>query len=129
MKDRIKAVRKALNLTQQAFADKMGMQRATLSKYEAGKNLPSATAMSLICRTFDVNEVWLRTGKGEMFTSRTREEEIAAYMGRITGGKGTEVENAIIAVMARTTGEEWEIIAKKAQELVAEMHKEKPDQS
>lgn len=129
MKDRIKAVRKALNLTQQAFADKMGMQRATLSKYEAGKNLPSATAMSLICRTFDVNEVWLRTGKGEMFTSRTREEEIAAYMGRITGGKGSEVENAIIAVMARTTGEEWEIIAKKAQELVAEMHKEKPDQS
>ena len=129
MKNRMKAVRKALNLTQQEFADKMGMQRATYSKYETGGNQPSTSAISLICRTYDVNEVWLRTGKGDMFTSRTREEEITAYMGRITGGKGTDVENAIIAVMARTSVEEWELIAKKALELVEEMKKEKPDQT
>ena len=129
MKDRIKAIRKAVGITQQEMANALKLKRNTIATYEIGANAPSNRTISDMCNIYNVNEVWLRTGKGEMFTSRTREEEIAAYMGRITGGKGTEVENAIIAVMARTTGEEWEIIAKKAQELVAEMHKEKPDQS
>lgn len=128
MKDRIKAVRKALGLTQQEFADKMGIKRFSIANCEIGKTKPSTPVISLICQNFDVNEVWLRTGEGEMFMARDREEEIAAYMGRITGGKGTDVENAIIAVMARTSVEEWELIAKKALELVEEMKKEKPGQ-
>jgi len=129
MKDRIKELRSKLHLTQQEFADKLGIKRGTIANYEIGRNVPVDAVISLICVKLNVDEVWLRTGEGEMFTNRTREEEITAYMGRITGGKGTDVENAIIAVMARTSVEEWELIAKKAMELVEEMHKEKPDQT
>ena len=129
MKDRIKAVRKTLHLTQQKMADSLGLKRNTVGAYEIGATAPSDRTIGDICRIYNVNEVWLRTGEGEMFMARDREEEITAYMGRITGGKGTDVENAIIAVMARTSVEEWELIAKKALELVEEMKKEKPDQT
>lgn len=67
MKNRIKNLRKELNLTQQEFADKIGISRGNIGAYEVGKNIPSDAVISLICREFDVREEWLRTGEGEMF--------------------------------------------------------------
>ncbi len=67
MNTRIKKLRKALDLTQQEFADKIGMKRNTVANYETNRNEPSNSVVSLICREFNVNEEWLRTGMGEMF--------------------------------------------------------------
>ena len=67
MKDRIKKIRKELDLTQQTFADKIGSKRNTVAKYETGDTSPSTAVVSLICKTFNVNENWLRTGEGQMF--------------------------------------------------------------
>lgn len=64
---RLKEIRKALNLTQQEFADRLKIKRNTVATYETGKSNPSDAAVSLICREFNVNEEWLRTGTGEMF--------------------------------------------------------------
>ncbi len=64
---RIKKLRKELDLTQQAFAERIGVSRANIGKYETGISEPSAAVLSLICREFDVREEWLRTGEGEMF--------------------------------------------------------------
>lgn len=69
MKDRIKKLRKALDLTQQEFADKIGSKRNTIAKYEINASTPSAAVVSLICREFNVNEEWLRNGTGEMIKS------------------------------------------------------------
>lgn len=60
-------MRKSLNLTQQEFADRIGSKRNTIAKYETNANTPSTAVISLICREFNVNETWLRTGEGEMF--------------------------------------------------------------
>ncbi|MCM1097826.1 MAG: helix-turn-helix transcriptional regulator [Ruminococcus flavefaciens] len=67
MKDRIKRIRKENGLTQQAFADQIGISRGNVAAYEVGKNAPSDAVISLICREFNVNEEWLRTGTGDMF--------------------------------------------------------------
>lgn len=64
---RIKKLRRELDLTQQAFAERIGVSRANIGKYETGISEPSAAVLSLICREFDVREEWLRTGEGEMF--------------------------------------------------------------
>ena len=127
MNNRIKEVRKELHLTQQEMSDKLGLKRNTIASYEIGRIIPSDRTIGDICRIYNVNELWLRTGEGEMFTARTREEEITDYMGRVWKGQITDIENAIISVMAKTSIEEWELIEKKARELLAEM--EKPDQS
>lgn len=67
MHERIKKLRKALDLTQQEFADRIGVKRNTIANYETGRNNPVDSIISLICREFNVNEEWLRTGNGEMF--------------------------------------------------------------
>lgn len=67
MKERIKKIRKELDLTQQAFADKIGMKQNTIAQYEMGRTKPSDAIVFSICREFNVNEEWLRTGEGEMF--------------------------------------------------------------
>lgn len=67
MDERIKELRKALHVTQQEFADKLGTARNNIAGYEIGRRLPSDAVITLICRTFSVNETWLRTGEGEMF--------------------------------------------------------------
>lgn len=67
LNERLKRVRKYLDLTQQEFADKIGSKRNTVATYEMGRSEPSAAVISLVCKTFNVNETWLRTGDGEMF--------------------------------------------------------------
>lgn len=76
-KDRIKAIRKHYDLTQQDFADRIGVKRNTIATYETGRNQPIDAVISLICREFNVNEEWLKTGKGEMIKELDREQEIA----------------------------------------------------
>lgn len=66
IKDRIKKIRSHAGLTQQVFADKLGIKRNTVATYETGKGNPSDSAIVLICREFGINEQWLRTGQGEM---------------------------------------------------------------
>ena len=67
MKDRIRKVRKSLDLTQRGFAERIGMKSNTIATYEMGRAVPSDAAINNICKEFDVNETWLRTGEGEMF--------------------------------------------------------------
>ena len=65
--ERIKEVRKALKLTQTAFADRIGIRQNSVAVLESGKNTPSDQTIAFICREFRVSEDWLRTGEGEMF--------------------------------------------------------------
>ena len=67
MKDRIRKLRRALDLTQKDFAERIGMKSNTIATYEMGRSVPSDPAINNICKEFGVSEEWLRTGKGEMF--------------------------------------------------------------
>lgn len=74
MNERIRQLRKTLDMTQQEFADKIGVKRNTVATYEMGRSVPSDAAIMLICQTFNVSEDWLRNGTGDMFLpSRTDE--------------------------------------------------------
>ncbi len=72
--DRLKRLRKELDLTQEAFATRIGSVQNTITGYESGRRNPSAPVISLICREFDVNEEWLRNGTGEMFAPESNDE-------------------------------------------------------
>lgn len=67
MNNRIKKVRKVLDLTQQAFAEKIGLKQNSIALIESGKRNTSDQVVLSICREFNVNEEWLRNGTGEMF--------------------------------------------------------------
>ena len=65
--DRIKKIRKELDLTQAEFGARIGSVQNTVTGYESGRRNPSTPVIALICEKFGVNETWLRTGEGEMF--------------------------------------------------------------
>jgi len=79
MNERIKFLRKSLGLTQQNFANRIGMKQNSIALIESGRNTSDQTILS-ICREFNVNEEWLRTGNGEMFIQNDNEllQEISA---------------------------------------------------
>lgn len=94
MKGRLKALRKELRLTQQEFADRVGISRGNIGAYEVGKNAPSDAVISLICREFHVNEEWLRTGNGKMFVEETPDEEFMRMAKAVASGD-TETDRMI----------------------------------
>ena len=67
MNERIKQLRKTLGLTQQEFAERIGVKRNTIAQYETGRNEPIGSVLNLICKEYNVNPDWLRNGSGEMF--------------------------------------------------------------
>lgn len=66
MNTRIKSVRRFFDLTQQAFAERIGLKQNSIALIESGKRNVSDQTVLSICREFGVNETWLRTGEGEM---------------------------------------------------------------
>ena len=75
MRDRIRKVRKALNLSQKEFGKKLGYTQTHLSMIEVGQSGIVDKNVKLICATFNINEHWLRTGEGEMFCASPHERE------------------------------------------------------
>lgn len=68
MNERLKSVRKALKLSQDAFAEKLGMKGSAISMLESGNRNITEQVVKSICREFNVDYLWLTTGEGEMFT-------------------------------------------------------------
>lgn len=67
--DNIKKIRTDKKLTQQEFADRIGVKRNTVATYEMGRSMPTNAARQLICREFGIRREWLETGEGEMYAN------------------------------------------------------------
>lgn len=92
-----------------------------------GVSAPSDRTIADICREFNVNETWLRTGEGEMFVKLSRSEEISAFMGDILSGE-EDFRARLIAALARLTPEQWQQLEGIAETLVQEMQKKEAGQ-
>lgn len=73
--ERVKEIRKALNYTLERFGKPLGVGKTAISKIEKGENNLTEQMLISICREFNVNESWLRTGEGEMFSEVPAEDE------------------------------------------------------
>lgn len=124
MKDRLKELRKALNLTQQKFADKLGVKQNTIAQYEMGRNDPSDAVIISICREFGVSENWLRNGEGEMFIPMTLDEEIASFIGGIQADIEPTFQKRFISALAKLSPEEWKTIEHIMRNMIDEREKE-----
>ena len=95
MNERLKKLRKTLDLTQQKFADRLGVKRNTVGQWECGINAITDQVVFSICREFDVNEEWHRTGEGEMFEQMTEQQKLLKYTGMLLKDKDSAIVNAI----------------------------------
>lgn len=95
MNERIRLLRKELGLNQSDFGNKIGVKQGTVAGYESGARTPLNAVVSSICREFDVNEEWLRTGEGEMFEQMTEQQKLLKYTGMLLKDKDSAIVNAI----------------------------------
>lgn len=95
MNERIRLLRKELGLNQSDFGNKIGVKQGTVAGYESGARTPLDAVVSSICREFDVNEEWLRTGEGEMFEQMAEQQKLLKYTGMLLKDKDSAIVNAI----------------------------------
>lgn len=129
MNTRIKAVRKTLGLTLDKFGERLGISNSACSALETGKNKPSEQTIRAICREFGVNEIWLRTGAGEMFRPEEESEELARNLKRLMNGRPDSLARRAVRVLLRyePDGPEWHVLEKIYTDVLAEAEKKEPE--
>ena len=125
--ERISAVIDALGMKKTAFAERLNVSQAFISQLCSGVKQPSNRTISDICRVFNVSEEWLRTGAGEMFKPKSRNEELFEFATKVEEGDPGSIQAQLLAVMARLTDEQWEVLAEVAREFVEEAKKAGPE--
>lgn len=103
--ERLKQIRKDSNLTQQKFAESLGLKQNTIATYEMDRTFPSDRTISDICRIFNIEEDWLRYGLEPMRCEKSREEEIAELVGSALTGSDDFKKSVIRMICSRTDAE------------------------
>lgn len=102
MNDRIKEVRKSQKLTQEKFGEKLGVTKTAISKMELGTYSVTDTMIRLIASTFNVNEEWIRTGNGDMFTPHDIDEDLALALGQLSSVKNDKLKESLLLLTELT---------------------------
>ena len=127
MNERIKLLRKALELNQTDFGARIGVKQGTVAAYESGARVPLDSVIVSICREFGVSESWLRSGAGEMFLQLSREEEITKFCMSIIRDPDSEFQRQFVSVLARLEPPQWQLLSDMADKLLAQRDAQKKD--
>jgi len=118
--ERIKKARKTLDLTQRDFGARIGTTQNAVASYEIGRREPSAAAINNICKTFNISETWLRTGGGDMFMKRSRDEELTAFVNDLLAQESTDFRRRLVAALSRLNEDQWVCLESVAKTLMGE---------
>ncbi len=120
---RIRQIRKALGMSQQAFADAVHSKRSTINGYERGVSLPSADVLKILYEEFSVNIAWILTGSGQMFHGKSTPlgitESMAAFVRECVEPELSELRAMIENLTAASSSPPGR----------APIHKDEPDSS
>lgn len=133
MHTRIKEVREHLGLSQTEFGKRLGISRDAVSNLEYNrlkKPEQKEPIIKLICREFGVSETWLRTGVGEPYEVRTREEEMGDLLGSLMKDSPESSRSRLITALLRfdPDGSEWQVLENIYNSVAAEADEKETDQ-
>lgn len=98
--ERVKEVRKFRKMSMEQFGERLGVQKSAISKIEKGDRGLTEQMLKAICREFNVDETWLRTGDGDMPQKLSEEEEIADLVSDVLeNGKNNEFYGIILEII------------------------------
>lgn len=116
---RVKELRKELNLTLEKFGKPLGVGKTAISKIENGENSLTDQMIISICREYNASEEWLRSGVGEMFVPLTRNQVIADFAADLIKEEDS-FKSKLIEALANLNEEEWKVLGKLAADLTKE---------
>lgn len=108
MNKRLKILRTELELSQAEFSNKLSIAQSTYAVLESGKSVLRDRHIKLICSTFNVNEEWLREGKGDMFDNSLT-ENLSANLAKLFT-KGDQLTKKLILGLSELDENEIEIV-------------------
>lgn len=115
--ERIKKVRRSVDLTQQKFGERLGIKPNSVSLIESGDRNPSDQVILAICREFNIREEWLRNGGGDMFIQVTRGERIAAWVGKTLSTESDTFQKRFISMLSKLNESDWEVLERMVEEM------------
>lgn len=71
--ERIKEIRKKLDLSVAKMAGKINIPARTVTGYERGERTPSIEFVTQCCIILNINANWFLTGEGEMFNQNAQQ--------------------------------------------------------
>lgn len=95
-----------LKLTQEDFAESIGLQRNTISLIESGKLNTSERTLNDICKVHNINKEWLLNGEGEIFQQLNEDDEFSRLIGMLLADDD-EFKKRIIKTMLELDDTEW----------------------
>ena len=125
--ERIAFLIKDMGISRSTFADRLHISRPFASELCSGAKQPSDRTIADICREFNVNETWLRTGEGEMFNALSRDEQIAYRLGAMLAGQGDTIQKRLIAALSDLDESEWSAVEAFARKLVEQSRDAPPN--
>ena len=129
--ERVKEVRKSLNLTMEQFGNKLGVTKVAISNIEKEKRNLTEQMSRAICREFNVSEEWLKTGEGEMYQQLSEDEEIAGIVSDLLEEGKDNAFYGIILEIAKTYNElspaSQKVLTEAAEKLAHNLAKKKRD--
>ena len=109
---RVKKVRLRKGISQEQFGEIIGIKKAAVSKIENGENSLSKGNLLAICRQFNVNKEWLINGNGEMFTPKSKEDEIRNFFESAISSDSdiAKIQRKFISTLVSLDEEEWIVL-------------------
>jgi transcriptional regulator with XRE-family HTH domain len=121
--ERIKAVRKQLGLSQEEFGQRIGVSRDVIGniEYDRLKRPEQKEPIyRLICKEYDINEEWLRTGEGEMKRQLSRDEQITDFMGDVLKDRPESFKKRFVSMLSSLNDDQWVLLEQMAIRLLNE---------
>jgi len=118
--ERIEILRKDLSMSRRVFGEKLGVSESVIVniEYDRLKRPDQKESLyKLICKEFNVNEEWLRSGNGEMFIPLTRDQLITDFAADLIMENDT-FKKRLVEALAKLDENEWEVLEKLAESLI-----------
>lgn len=105
MNERIVVIRKYYELSQDSFGEKLGVTGATISRLEKGDRNLTNHMIKSICREFNVDYMWLTTGKGKMLNEI--DNELVGIIDKLLSDKN-DFRKILFEYFAKLSEKDWE---------------------
>lgn len=105
-KDRIKELRRALDLTQEEFGSRIGLVKSGISRIESGTTGTTEQTLRSMCREFGASYLWLTTGEGAMFENGSDDAALHVMVDRVMASENERVKQ-IFKNLGDFTEDDW----------------------
>ena len=116
--ERIRELRKHLNLTLVKFGEAIGVTNQAVSAIESGKSAVTDRTRLAIVNAFGASEIWLRTGDGEMFPEKTRRDELQDFFAQLSQAPDGDFRASLVSVLSRLDPAEWSALESITRRLI-----------